>query len=440
VQVNYSDTKGIFLPGYTNNIGFGGTLKPTAGFTFGSQNDVRREAARKGWLTMYQDFNEQYIRTDNQLLDIQAGLKLLPGMTIDLIANRMYSDTYTENFRVDPETMAYNSIIPNTYGNFNISTNMIRTSFNTSTKEFSETFETFRENRFIIANRLAEEAGINVNDPNNMDENGYPIGFGRTSQAVLLPSFLSAYTGSDAQGEDLSPFRDIPIPGWNIKYTGLMRLSWFRETFNRFSIQHGYRSSYTVNQFQTDLEFNRRDPFGDFNTDQNGNFRTELFISNVNLIEEFSPLVKLDFEMKNSVSILAEIRRDRALSLSFNNNLLTEMQGDEYIIGLGYRVKDLTVVTQFEGNRRVLSSDLNLKADLSLRRNETIIRNLDVLSNRVTSGQDIWSINFVADYAFTKNLTALFFYDHVFSQNAISTIFPQTTIRTGFTLRYNFGN
>lgn len=440
VQVNYSDTKGIFLPGYTNNIGFGGTLKPTAGFTFGSQNDVRREAARKGWLTMYQDFNEQYIRTDNQLLDIQAGLKLLPGMTIDLIANRMYSDTYTENFRVDPETMAYNSIIPNTYGNFNISTNMIRTSFNTSTKEFSETFETFRKNRFIIANRLAEEAGINVNDPNNMDENGYPIGFGRTSQAVLLPSFLSAYTGSDAQGEDLSPFRDIPIPGWNIKYTGLMRLSWFRETFNRFSIQHGYRSSYTVNQFQTDLEFNRRDPFGDFNTDQNGNFRTELFISNVNLIEEFSPLVKLDFEMKNSVSILAEIRRDRALSLSFNNNLLTEMQGDEYIIGLGYRVKDLTVVTQFEGNRRVLSSDLNLKADLSLRRNETIIRNLDVLSNRVTSGQDIWSINFVADYAFTKNLTALFFYDHVFSQNAISTIFPQTTIRTGFTLRYNFGN
>lgn len=440
VQFNYSDTKGIFLPGYTNNIGFGGTLKPTAGFTFGSQNDIRREAARKGWLTMYQDFNEQYIRTDNQLLDIQAGLKLLPGMTIDLIANRMYSDTYTENFRVDPETMAYNSIIPNTYGNFNISTNMIRTSFNSSTKEFSENFETFRENRFIVANRLAEQAGVNVNDPNNIDEDGYPIGFGRTSQAVLLPSFLSAYTGSDPQGEDLSPFRDIPIPGWNIKYTGLMRLTWFRETFNRFSIQHGYRSSYTVNQFQTDLEFNRSDPFGDFNTDQNGNFRTELFISNVNLIEEFSPLIKLDFEMKNSVSILAEIRKDRALSLSFNNNLLTEMQGDEYIIGLGYRVKDLTVVTQFEGNRRVLSSDLNLKADLSLRRNETIIRNLDVLSNRVTSGQDIWSINFVADYAFTKNLTALFFYDHVFSQNAISTIFPQTTIRTGFTLRYNFGN
>lgn len=440
VQINYSDTKGIFLPGYTNDVGFGGTLKPTAGFTFGSQNDVRREAARRGWLTMYQDFNEQYTRTDNQQLDIQAGLKLLPGLTVDLIANRLYSDTYTENFRVDPETMEYNSIIPNTFGNFRISTNMIRTSFSTSKRDVSENFEQFRENRFIVANRLAEQAGINLNDPNNIDENGFPVGFGRTSQAVLLPSFLSAYTGSSPESEDLGILRDIPIPGWNLKYTGFMRLTWFRENFNRFSIQHGYRSTYTINQFQSNLEFNRRDPFGNFNLDENGNFRPELFVSNVNLIEEFSPLVKFDFEMKNSISVIAEVRRDRALSLSFNNNLLTEMQGDEYIVGLGYRIKDLTVVTQFEGNRRVLSSDLNIKADLSLRRNETIIRNLDVLSNRVTSGQDIWSINFVADYAFTKNLTALFFYDHVFSQNAISTIFPQTTIRTGVTLRYNFGN
>jgi len=440
VQLNYNDTKGIFIPGYTNDIGFGGTLKPTAGFTFGSQNDVRREAARKGWLTMYQDFNEQYTRTDNQSLDIQAGLRLLPGFTVDLIGNRMYSDTYTENFRVDPETMEYNSIIPNTFGNFSISTNMIRTSFSSSSRDFSENFNKFRENRLIVANRLANEAGIDLNDPNNIDDSGFPVGYGRTSQSVLLPAFISAYTGSDPESEDLGLLRDIPIPGWNIKYTGLMRLNWFRDNFNRFSIQHGYSSTYTVNQFQSDLEFNRTDPFGQFNLDENGNFRSEVFVSNVNLIEQFSPLVKLDFEMKNSVSILAEVRRDRALSLSFNNNLLTEMLGDEYIVGLGYRVKDLTVVTQFEGNRRVLSSDLNLRADLSLRRNETIIRNLDVLSNRVTSGQDIWSINFVADYAFTKNLTALFFYDHVFSQNAISTIFPQTTIRTGITLRYNFGN
>jgi cell surface protein SprA len=116
------------------------------------------------------------------------------------------------------------------------------------------------------------------------------------------------------------------------------------------------------------------------------------------------------------------------------------MQGDEYRLGLGYRIRDLRIVTKFEGNRRVLSSDLNLKADVSFRRNETIIRSLDVLNNRTTSGQDIWTINFTADYGLTRNLNAAFFYDHTFSQNAISTIFPQTTIRTGIRLTYNFGN
>ena len=35
---------------------------------------------------------------------------------------------------------------------------------------------------------------------------------------------------------------------------------------------------------------------------------------------------------------------------------------------------------------------------------------------------------------------AIFYFDYAFSDYAISTAFPQTTIRSGFTLRYNFGN
>lgn len=440
VQLTYSESRGIFLPGYTNNVGFAGTLKPTAGFVFGGQRDIREIAARKGWITLFQDFNEQYTRNLTEQFDFQAGLKLLPGLTIDLLANRMYMDTYTENFRVDPETLQYQSLTPNLFGNFSMTTNLIRTAFETSTAENSPTFQEFRENRLVVAQRLASQAGIDPNNPDNLDEDGFPIGFGKTNQAVLLPAFLAAYTGQDASSVKLGAFRDTPIPNWNMKYTGLMRIKWFQDNFNRFSIEHGYLSNYTINQFQNNLEFDRVDPFGEFNKDQNGNFINRLLIGNINLSEQFSPLVKVDFEMKNSVSILAEIKRDRVLSLSFNNNLLTEMQGDEYRLGLGYRIRDLRIVTKFEGNRRILSSDLNLKADISFRRNETIIRSLDVLNNRTTSGQDIWTINFTADYALTRNLTAAFFYDHTFSENAISTIFPQTTIRTGIRLTYNFGN
>ena len=128
------------------------------------------------------------------------------------------------------------------------------------------------------------------------------------------------------------------------------------------------------------------------------------------------------------------------LSLSLDNNLLTENNGKEYTLGLGYRIKDLIFVTRIGGEKTRLKGDLNLKADVTLRDNLTIIRNLDIDNNQITSGQNLMSIKFTADYALSKNMNALFFYDHSFSQFAVSTAFPQTTINAGFTLRYNFGN
>jgi len=216
-----------------------------------------------------------------------------------------------------------------------------------------------------------------------------------------------------------------------------MKLKWFKKRFKRFSIQHGYRAGYTVNQFQTNLDFDPNNPTA---TDQAGNFKPKVFLTNVNLTEQFSPLIRVDFEMKNSIKILVELRKDRALSLSFANNLLTEIKGEEIILGLGYRIKDLRIGTNFGGKKKVLKSDLNFKLDLSRRDNITIIRYLDIQNNQTTAGQTIYGAQFTVDYALSKNLTALFYYDHTFSEYAISTAFPQTTIRSGLTLRYNFGN
>lgn len=441
IQVDYQETQGTFLPGYTRDVGFAGTMKPTLGFTFGSQRDVREEAARNGWLTLYQEYNEQYLETESRQLNLQASIGLLPDLTIDLNANRMYLETYTENYRVDMGNLEYHSLTPNAFGNFNISTILIQTAFASSTKESSETFQNFRDNRLEVAQRLARKAGINLNDPNNIDQvTGFPKGYGRNSQAVLLPAFLAAYSGQSAGSVNLGAFRDVPLPNWNLKYTGLMRLDWFKNTFNRFSLQHGYTAGYTINRFQSNLEYDRIAPYSSSNMDQSGNFRSDFLFSNVNLVEQFSPLIKVDFEMKNTVQVLMEIQKDRMLSLSFDNNLLTEIQGNEYILGLGYRIQDLKIATTIAGNRQILSSDLTFKADVSYRKNRTFIRYLDVDNSQTTAGQDIWTINFEVKYDLTKNLSALFYYDHSFSEYAISTAFPQTTIRSGITLRYNFGN
>ncbi|WP_106793855.1 cell surface protein SprA, partial [Aquimarina sp. Aq78] len=410
------------------------------GFTFGSQSDIRDLAARNGWLTLYQEFNQQYQEVEGKQLNIQASLGLLKGLKIDISANRNSAETFTENYRVNTNSDGsifdddpYQSLTGNTFGNFTISTVMIRTAFKKSDEFSSEAFDKFRENRLIIARRLAIERGNNPNT--DSDGDGFPDGYGRTNQAVLLPAFLAAYTGGSPEKVKKGAFRDIPLPNWDIKYTGLMNLKWFKKRFKRFSVAHGYRANYTINQFQTNLEFRGGSEF-----DEADNYRNPLLFSNVNLTEQFSPLVRLDMEMRNSIKILAEWKKDRALSLSFDNNLLTEIQGNEYIIGLGYRVKDITFATKIAGRKKVIKSDLNLRADLSLRQNETLIRYLDLENTQVTAGQDIYGIKFTTDYALSKNLTALLFYDHTFSKYSISTAFPQTTIRGGFTLRYNFGN
>nr|WP_100804383.1 cell surface protein SprA [Ulvibacter sp. MAR_2010_11] len=433
IQLNYLENNGIFLPGYTPSVGFVGTLKPSTGFTFGSQAEIRDLAARKGWLTLYPEFNDQYTEVESKQLDAQVNIELIPDLKIDLNGSRIYSENYAENYIV--EDGLYRSLTPTTFGNFNISTVLIKTAFSTSDENSSAAFSDFRTNRLVIADRLATEFYGTSTFPR--DEDGYPVGFGKSSQDVLLPAFLSAYKGSDASNEKTGIFRDVPLPNWDVKYTGLMKLEWFKKRFKRFSVQHGYRAGYTVNQFQTNLDY---DPLVPEATDQSGNFKSRIFLTNVNLTEQFSPLIRVDFEMKNSIKILAELRKDRALSLSFANNLLTEIKGNEVVVGLGYRIADLRIGTNFGGKKQILKSDLNFKLDVSRRDNKTIIRYLDIENNQTTAGQTIYGLQFSADYALSKNLTALFYYDHTFSEYAISTAFPQTTIRSGLTLRYNFGN
>ncbi len=462
IQFNYSENNGIFLPGYLQTPGFVGTLKPTVGFTFGSQNDVRDLAARRGWLTTFDEFNQQYTSTRTKQLDISASLQPVRDLKIDIVGNRSYFENFTENYRIRDIRDAnglpgqdgvndYESLTPNTFGNFNISTVLIKTAFSKSNDVAAPVFEEFRENRLKIAERLAKR--FYGTDDYSRDLEGFPEGFGKNSQNVLLPSFLAAYSGQDANNITTKAFRNVPIPNWDLKYTGFMKIGWFKKRFKRFSVTHGYRSAYTINQFNTNLNLNLNPEAGEApvpgvpfeiqpeaSKNQSGDFKNRQLFSNINLTELFSPLVRIDLEMKSSVRVLAEIKRDRLLSLSFDNNLVTEVQGNEFILGLGYRIKDLPIKSKLAGPRKRIVSDLNMKADVSMRDNKTIIRYLDLENSQITSGQTVWGLKYSADYAFSKNLTGIFYFDYTFSDFAISTAFPQTTIRSGFTVRYNFGN
>ena len=455
VQINYTKNSGTVLPGYIPGVGFFGTSKPSLGFVFGSQDDVRFEAAKNGWLTSYQNFNQNFTQVSNKLLKVTANVDLLPDLKIDLAMDRAYSENSSEQYSVDPATNEYLPLSPYTYGMFSISTVLIKTAFSTSTETESSAFDDFRSNRLVIANRLAEQhygggeipryGDANNPIPAETDPNykiyvaneGYPIGFSKSNQAVLLPSFMAAYTGADASKSSTGIFRSFPIPNWNVKYNGLMRYKYFKDHFRRFSLQHNYRASYTISQFRSNFDYYENPTGQDVNT----NFFNKTIMSNVNLVEQFSPLLRVDFELKNSFRLLTEVKKDRALSMSFDNNLLTEVRGVEYVVGVGYRFKDVIISSRLADNPTgIIKSDINIKADFSYRNNETLVRYLDYDNNQLAAGQNIWTLKLTADYAFSKNLTAIFYYDHSFSKAVISTSFPLTNIRSGFTLRYNFGN
>lgn len=446
--LSYTENRGTVLPGYTRSVGFIGTTKPSLGFVFGSQADVRFDAARRGFLTQFDGFNSQFMQNKSTALNISATAQPTPELTIDLVADRQFSTSLQENFEVvdvfDDNNVRigqeYLTQLANERGNFSITSNMIKTVFRKSDEFDYQSFEEFKANRITVANRLANSRGQNTG---NVDGDGFPERYGKTSQDVLLPAFVAAYTGESAETVNLDAFREVPIPNWTIKYTGLMNNKWFKKKFKRFSLTHGYRSAYSINSFQTNLANEGSTTIGDTGIaidPETGDIQPEFIISNIVLNDEFNPLIRLDFEMENSLSVLAEVRTDRALSLSFDNNLLTEVNGREFTLGLGYRIKDIKFVTNIAGEKTRLKGDLNLKADMSLRDNVTIIRSLDLDNNQITSGQQLWSLKFTADYALSQSLNALFFYDHSFSQFKVSTAFPQTTINAGFTLRYNFGN
>ncbi|WP_310380504.1 cell surface protein SprA [Flavobacterium sp.] len=442
VQINYTQNSGTMLPGYLPRVGFLGSSRPSFGFIFGSQDDVRYEAARNGWLTNYQEFNQSFTQVTNKIFKATANIDLLPDLKIDLTLDRAYSENFSEQYRVD-NIKGYTPQSPYSYGNFSISAILIKSSFSTSDENASAAFDDFRTNRLTVANRLAIQRGIDITNPINIDVDGFPKGFGKNNQAVLLPAFMAAYTGGNASGVSLGLFRNFPAPNWSVKYSGLMRMGFFKENFKRFSLQHNYRASYTVNAFRSNFEYDDWKKNGKPETvkDASGNYFNETIMSNINLVEQFSPLIRMDFELKSSLKVLTEIKKDRALSMSFDNNLLTEVKGIEYIVGLGYRFKDVIFSSRLADDPTgIIKSDINLKADVSYRNNQTIVRYLDYDNNQLAGGQNLWSLKLTADYSFSKNLTAIFYYDHSFSKAVISTSFPLTNIRSGFTLRYNFGN
>ena len=445
VSVSYQLNDGTVLPGYlesTSILGANHDLSaPGFGFLFGQQDAAfGMDAARNGWITTDSILNSPFLMTQSKTFNFRASIEPVVGMRIDITAVRTYANNNTSYIYYDSNSEVFYPDNKIQNGNFTMSFNTWGTAFEKmgDNDYFSQAFQDFKDNRIVIANRLAENRrGFQNYDPDaNRDSEGFPFGYGSTSQDVIMPALLAAYSGKDAYKISLDKFPSLSSikPNWRISYDGLSKVKFFKQYFKKISLNHSYRSTYSIASYRTDTRW--KDDGRGFTTirDQltNANYVPEYEIGAINISETFSPLFNIDMSWKNSLITKLEVKKNRNLTFSFANNQLTEVKGNEYIIGTGYRIPKV----KFKVGTKELESDLDIRADFSVRDNFTIIRKMEENYNQITAGQKFFTIKLTADYRVGRSLNFRFFFDRIVNTPKISNTFPTRNTNFGFSIRF----
>jgi len=440
LSINYTEGNGTRLPGFEPTPGLLGQnwtmMAPGTAFIFGSQEDIRDQAAREGWITTNPMLNNAFAKNHTQNLSARSQFEPLPNLRVEFTALRNYALSRSEYFKAD--TLGnFGSFSPMETGSFSISFLSLRTTFESYDKRFntSENFQRFKDHRLEIAFRLAEQ---NPNwDGAVNDTTGFPSGYGPTSQDVMIPAFMAAYAGWDPSGSSLSPFLKIPMPNWRLTYDGLSRIPALQKYFQNVTIAHGYRSTFNIGSFRSDIRYQESgDGFQQARDLNSGNFIAQYEIAQVSISEQFNPLINFDMTWQNSLLTRFEYRKSRDIGLSFANNQITDVSSNEIIIGTGYRFRDLAFNIAQGGGRQRIESDLVLRFDLSIRTNRTVLRKLVEDVDLISAGQRTFSINTSADYQVSPRVNFRFFYDRIFNNPFVSNQFTNVNTHAGFSLRF----
>ena len=436
-NITYNETNGILLPGFMPEAGpLGNNWKanaPGLGFIMGSQKDISLIASESHWLSTDTLLNNPYIVRSTNTLTFRSQLEPVRNLKIEINADRSYSNTNQSYYKANSQGV-FSPTSQQDRGTFSMSYIMWSTAFKKDNKDdVSPVFEKMLEYRMAIADRLAGQ------NPNSVgrDSLGYPNGYGQTQPQVLMGAFLAAYGGHDPVKMSLSPFPKIPLPNWRITYNANQSIKFLREYFQSFNISHGYRSSYSIGGFVSDIKYQETNGFASA-IDEAKNFIPSNRMDVVSIIEQFGPLIGIEATMKNSFMARIEYKKTRNLSLSFVNNQLTEMVSNEIVTGVGYRIKNVrfSVRSLNTGKKTPLKSDLNLKADVSVRDNKTVLRRIEQQDNQISTGTMQVSISTSAEYMVNQKLNLRLFYEQTVSKPHVLAQIPTSTTNAGISLRF----
>ena len=452
--IQYTETSGTSLPGYLDSTRVLGqnfrSLQPGFGFILGYQPDTSwiNGKGNKGLLSHDAIFNALIQQRYEQRINLTAQVTPIRDFNIDLNLDKTFNKNYSELYK-DTSGLPNGNLTrlnPYALGSFSISYISYQTLFTKFDPNLvTETFKQFEANRILLSGKLGKLNPYNGSNP-TPGADGYYAGYGRYAQDVIIPSFLAAYTKKDPFSISLiknsnpktnaNPFNGLKAkPNWNITYNGLSRIKGLEKIFANVVIRHGYRSTLSMNSFNSALFF--QDPlrygFPSFVDTISKNYIPYFLVPNITISEEFSPLFSIDMTFTNQLTTRVEYRKTRQLSLSLVDYQLAENRSTEFTVGADWRVRGMPLIKKI--GKMKLDNDVTFKLDVSVRDDATANSKLDQNASFGTAGQKVIRINPTIDYVINSRVKATFYFEQTRNIPKINTSAPITNTRAGVQLR-----
>jgi len=456
VSVRWKRSSSLNLPLFSPEIGnvFGqtksyGPMAPGLDFAFGFRDkDYVNKALDRGWLITDNGQTSPAMWTTTDELNVELNLEPIRGLKIQLTANR--TDNRTEQMQFMYANM------PVTYsGSYTKTHCAIGTALSSSKADdgyYSKNFEQFLANIPAVAQRIERgysglrypESGFMQDMPQAGQVFDPAVGtVSTTSSDVLIPAFVAAYTGTDANKTWLNPFPSFSavLPNWRITYDGFINFFNFRDIFKTFTLSHAYQCTYSVGSFSSYLNWVSAEGDRGFTLDEISGRpipSSPFNISSVAITEKFAPLIGVNVTLKNDITFNAEYRDQRTLTLNTSAGQVVESTTKGLTIGAGYKIVGFNSVLKMRGSQSGVSNDLTLNADFSLQNNQALIRRIESNYTQPTSGTRTLAINFTANYVLSKRLTVGAYFDHQINTPLVTTsAYPTTNSSYGLSLNLN---
>ncbi len=455
VSVRYRNTRTMSLPLFIPEIGnvFGqtnsyGPMAPGLGFAFGFEGEgFLQKALDRGWLITDDGQTSPAVWSRTNELNIEANFEILKGLKLQLTLNRTDNRTTQNQFMYADRPTSYS-------GTFTMTGCAIATALGSSNADNgyeSATFNQFLNNIDVIRNRVeGQYIGTNYPDVGFLSGTahaGLPFDpavgtVSPTSSDVLIPAFVSAYTGKNPSKQWLSPFPSFGavLPNWRLTYDGLINLGNMRDIFKTFTLSHAYQCTYSVGSYTSFLNWvsvdggnlgytldelsGRPVPSSPFN------------ISSVAITEKFAPLIGVNVTLKNELQFNAEYRDQRTLTLNSAAGQVVEAITRGFKFGAGYKIVGFNTVLKMKGSQQGISNDLTLNAEVGIQNNQALIRRIEGNYTQPTSGTNSFNINFTASYVMSKRVTLSAYFDHQVN-NPIVTTSSYPTSNTSYGISMN---